>query len=109
MNKQQMREAMPATAAFIDKAREKFGADIVNAAIRGGLQGQGTFYSEENGQVIGSVTAKAQSMVGWDARGRAFSFDVPAGLTPQQVQELTEAELEKANLRVMTRRGFATT
>lgn len=49
-----LREAMPATAAFIDALRDAFGADMINAAIRAGIDGQPTFWASENGQEIGT-------------------------------------------------------
>lgn len=49
-----LRVAMPATAAFIDAMREAFGADMINAAIRAGLDGQPTFWASENGQEVGT-------------------------------------------------------
>ena len=50
-----MREAMPITAAFIDSFREAFGADIINASIKAGMQGHpGAFYASEAGQTIGT-------------------------------------------------------
>ena len=45
---------MPVTAGFIDQLREAFGVEQINAAIRGGLAGDGSFYASENGIEIGS-------------------------------------------------------
>lgn len=44
---------MPVTAAFIDDMRAAFGADLVNAAIKGGMAGEGQFYARENGIEFG--------------------------------------------------------
>lgn len=52
--RQTLREAMPATAAFIDAMRDAFGADMIHAAIRAGLDGQPTFWARENGQEVGT-------------------------------------------------------
>lgn len=49
-----LRESMPMTAEVIDAAREVFGAEPINAAIRSGLAGEPTFYAEEAGRVIGT-------------------------------------------------------
>jgi hypothetical protein len=49
-----LRETMPDTAAFIDEMREVFGAAEINASIRGGLDGQPTFWACENGVEIGT-------------------------------------------------------
>ena len=50
-----LRAAMPQTAAFIDFAREAFGAAPVNAAIRKGMDGlPGNFHAVENGREVGA-------------------------------------------------------
>lgn len=49
-----LRQAMPETAAFIDAMRDAFGDEMINAAIRAGIDGQPTFYASENGQEIGT-------------------------------------------------------
>lgn len=48
-----MRQAMPLVASFIDDLRSAFGADEINAQIRGGLQGLPTFWAKEGGREIG--------------------------------------------------------
>lgn len=49
-----LREAMPCTATFIDDCRDVFGVDGVNAAIKAGISGDGSFYAKENGVEVGS-------------------------------------------------------
>jgi hypothetical protein len=49
-----LRQTMPETAAFIDAMRDAFGAEMINEAIRAGIDGQPTFYASENGQQIGT-------------------------------------------------------
>ena len=49
-----LREEMPTVAGWIDELREAFGADLVNQQIRRGMNGQQTFYAEENGHRIGT-------------------------------------------------------
>ena len=49
-----LRADMPSVAAFIDDMRAAFGAETINAAIRAGLDGQPTFYAEENGRAVGT-------------------------------------------------------
>ena len=49
-----LRDAMPLTAAFIDSMREAFGADVIDAAIRSGMRGQGRFRATEGGRTVGS-------------------------------------------------------
>lgn len=45
---------MPETAAFIDAARQAFGADCVNDSIRKGMQGLPLFHAVENGREFGT-------------------------------------------------------
>lgn len=54
-----LRQAMPATAAFIDQMRAAFGAEMIDAAIRAGLDGQPTFWARENTREIGARPASA--------------------------------------------------
>lgn len=50
-----LRDVMPKTAEFIDFAREAFGNDSVNAAIRKGMAGlPGNFHSIEAGREVGT-------------------------------------------------------
>ena len=49
-----LRADMPTVAGWIDQLREAFGAETINAAIRAGLDGQPTFYAEENGRAVGA-------------------------------------------------------
>ncbi|WP_034639943.1 hypothetical protein [Chitinilyticum aquatile] len=49
-----LREAMPETTAFIDSLRAVFGADLINRQIKGGMNGQPTFYARENGIEVGT-------------------------------------------------------
>ena len=49
-----LRDEIPKTAALIDDLRDAFGADEINALIKAGLHGAGTFWASENGREIGS-------------------------------------------------------
>lgn len=49
-----LRQAMPETAALIDNLRAAFGAEMIDSAIRAGLDGQPTFWARENGQEVGT-------------------------------------------------------
>ena len=49
-----LRADMPTVAGWIDDLRAAFGAEQINAAIRAGLDGQPTFYAEENGRAVGT-------------------------------------------------------
>lgn len=52
-----LRDEMPDTATAVDELREVFGADLVNAAIRRGMNGlPHGFYAEENGMTFGPKT-----------------------------------------------------
>jgi hypothetical protein len=52
-----LRDAMPTVAAWIDSLREAFGPDMINAAIRAGIDGQTTFWAKEGGQEVGTRLA----------------------------------------------------
>jgi hypothetical protein len=49
-----LRAEMPTVAGWIDDLRAAFGAETINAAIRAGMNGQPTFYAEENGRAVGT-------------------------------------------------------
>ena len=49
-----LRAEMPTVAGWVDDLRAAFGAESINAAIRAGLDGQPTFYAEENGRAVGT-------------------------------------------------------
>ncbi len=57
---------MPSTAGFVDRMREAFGAAAINAAIKGGLAGDGSFSANENGLEIGSRPAGGHAVNGLD-------------------------------------------
>ena len=54
-----LRSAMPETADFIDAARAVFGEADVNAAIKAGVHGAGTFFAHEAGREVGIAAAQA--------------------------------------------------
>lgn len=49
-----LRAEMPWVASKIDELRDAFGADGINALIKGGMQGVPTFYARENGHEVGT-------------------------------------------------------
>lgn len=49
-----LRDEMPTTAAFIDSLRREFGKLDIDQQIRKGLNGEPTFWAEENGRTIGT-------------------------------------------------------
>jgi hypothetical protein len=65
-SKTSLRDDMPTTAGFVDRMREAFGVEMINAAIKGGLSGDGSFYANENGFEIGSRPAGGQAVNGLD-------------------------------------------
>ena len=46
-------------AEFVDACREAFGPGVINARIKAGLAGEGTFYAAEKGVEVGSRPAHA--------------------------------------------------
>jgi hypothetical protein len=50
-----MRSRMPLVAKFVDDCREAFGEAEINAQIKAGMAGEGTFYASENGIEVGSM------------------------------------------------------
>lgn len=55
-----MRQSMPTVAAWIDQARAALGADQINPGIKAGMDGQPTFWAEENGQQVGTAARHLQ-------------------------------------------------
>lgn len=53
-NNKPLRQTMPTVAAWIDELRDAFGTDMVNDAIRAGMDGQPTFFARENGHEVGT-------------------------------------------------------
>ena len=45
---------MPGVAEFVDAMRAAFGKDEIDAQIRLGMAGHGTFWARENGIEVGS-------------------------------------------------------
>jgi hypothetical protein len=54
MSKPNLREEMPQVTAFIDRLRNTFGRDNIDAVIRRGMKGEPVFYASENGHTIGT-------------------------------------------------------
>lgn len=72
--KASMREAMPVTAAWIDKMREVFGPEAVDSAIRRGMRGQQGFHAVENGHAVGTPVYRGVR-IGRDAQGNRVNLD----------------------------------
>jgi len=49
-----LRASMPGVAALVDELREALGTEMVNAAIKSGMAGEGGFWAKENGVEVGS-------------------------------------------------------
>ncbi len=76
MKKQSLRERMPQTAKIIDQMRESMGTDVFNEILRKAMSGEpGYFFAQENGFVFGTRDTGTTSVIGWDARGIAYSRD----------------------------------
>lgn len=54
MKNKNLRETMPATAAWVDDLRQTFGAETINRAIKNGMGGGTDFWAQENGIEIGN-------------------------------------------------------
>lgn len=67
-NKKPMRQAMPTVAGWIDGLRAAFGAKMIDAAIRAGIDGQPTFYAAENGIEIGTRSQHGSAKAAGTAR-----------------------------------------
>lgn len=56
-----LRDEMPGTAAAIDDLRAAFGADVVDTAIRKGMNGEAGFFAQEaNGKTFGTAMPAAK-------------------------------------------------
>ena len=65
-----LRDVMPKTAEFIDFAREAFGNDSVNAAIRKGMAGlPGNFHAIESGREVGTEFPETVGFAGAEFPG----------------------------------------
>ena len=54
MGKGSLRDQMPVVTAWIDKMRETFGKEHIDAQIRAGMRGAPVFFASENGHEIGT-------------------------------------------------------
>ena len=62
----ELRQSMPTITAWLDDMRAAFGAETINAAIKGGIAGRPTFYAEENGIVVGTPRPAPYGTIGVD-------------------------------------------
>lgn len=70
-----LRETMPEIAAWIDRMRDAFGAEVINEAIRAGLAGEPSFHALERGVEIGTpLPASGQA---WSAEGVTGRYFCP--------------------------------
>lgn len=81
MTNKPLRHAMPTVAGWIDELRAAFGTEMIDAAIRAGIDGQPTFHARENGHEVGTPIHhdpdKASSVADLIAAG-LFSTGKPA-------------------------------
>lgn len=68
MTKGSLRDQMPVVADWIDKMRDAFGKEHIDAQIRAGIKGKPVFFARENGSTVGTPVKR-----GWrvlkDKRG----------------------------------------
>jgi hypothetical protein len=100
-----LRNEMPKTAALIDSLRISFGKDVVDQVLRDAMAGKPVFFSEENGKTFGVRSTKVKSLISWDAKGRSFAVDIPAGVSIEQEAEMIRNAAALANTRVFDRKG----
>lgn len=106
MSKGNLRDAMPVVTALIDDLRKTFGVAGIDGQIRRGMKGEPRFWASENGHEIGTRDTAAKSCVGWDDKGRAYSYAVPMGTSVDDAEKMKRIALEKANARVFNRKGL---
>lgn len=82
MSSGNMRERMPQVAAIIDAFRETFGARVVDAAIRRGINGGQGFHATENGHEVGTPIIRGVR-IGTDERGNRINLDDPQANIPE--------------------------
>lgn len=49
-----LRQQMPTVAGWIDSLRDAFGKEVIDSAIRAGMDGQHTFNARENSHAVGT-------------------------------------------------------
>ena len=54
MSKGSLREQMPVVTEWVDRMRQAFGKEHIDAQIRAGINGQPVFYASENGHTVGT-------------------------------------------------------
>lgn len=96
--KASMREAMPVTAAWIDKMREVFGTEPVDSAIRRGMRGQQGFHAMEGGHEVGTPVCRGVR-IGRDVDGNRVNLDqrdaVPGEYESRSGQVAWQAALDQ--------------
>lgn len=54
MAKGSLREQMPVVSDWIDRMRDAFGKEHIDAQIRAGIKGKPVFFASENGHTVGT-------------------------------------------------------
>jgi hypothetical protein len=111
-----LRDEMPETAAFLDSLREAFGAEMINAQSRKGLNGEPTFWAREGGHKLGTRDTGSTAVVKWDAQGvsywdspdwvieaRAFAKARGVTIEPADPADFDDAKREANELRELIR------
>lgn len=78
MAKGSLREVMPITAQVIDEFRKAFGTESVDRQLKRAMQGEPTFYAEENGHTFGTPSP-TRTRVQWDEWGIPYVVSATGG------------------------------
>lgn len=100
MAKGSLRDLMPVTAKLIDEFREVFGAKSIDQSLRRAMNGEPTFYAEENGHKFGTPSP-VRPRVQWDERGRPYWLNVPAGEVQEEATTKFAARERREQLKGM--------
>lgn len=75
MKQRELREKMPTVAEWIDEMCEAFGKEHIHGQIRRGINGEPTFYAEENGYAVGTPIPRGKAIVWHPVTGLAMDLE----------------------------------
>jgi hypothetical protein len=75
VKQRELKEKMPEIAAFIESLCEVFGNEAIHAQIRKGLNGEPTFYAQENGYEIGTRVVSGKGITWHPVTGCAIEAE----------------------------------
>lgn len=85
--REKMRDAMPETAAFVDRKRGEWGAEHVNHCLRQAQAGvPGYFYAIEGGKVLGTPFPEGSDIADWQARAVLWGLKFAAFIAPPEAK-----------------------